>query len=534
MQFTVRDLLRDRSQPVSVQLTDTVETAVALMEKHDFGQLPIVDGQGRPQGMVTHESILRAMYLIEEPIGKLQLAHARVDVDARVYDADSYLFNLFDELKRRSAVLIVDGQRQLEGIITSWDVMEFFRKQTQDFLLVQQVEETLKQFILLRITDENAAQLQAEIDELLPHRRGADFQDLYFREYILLFTHQKVWPLYEPVFRLSHVAMERLLRPLNKVRNRLAHFRGDLSSDEQGRLLFCNELLARHEAEVRAAFAKPSPPPTPNVVEPDEPEAPLDEEQSARDRKYTPLARWLEAQPAEPGWVRLTFAQIEHIIGAELPSGARQPGAWWANDSVGHVQSIEWLSAGWRVSSVDFGEQAVEFSRIKERERAYIEFFGELLADLRKDGRFTGRDSPSRGVHWQVLDRVYHEGKRLGLLAFSFSRSGQARIELYIDTGNGELNKRLFDAVASLQQEVHKELGTDLAWERIDDKRASRIAWYHDGSIVDDPDDLTSLRAWAVSSMPLFNQSVRKRFQEAARGILRRSPPTGPTTASAH
>ena len=97
--------------------------------------------------------------------------------------------------------------------------MEFFRKQTQDFLLVQQVEETLKQFILLRITDENAAQLQvrlqAEIDELLPHRRGADFQDLYFREYILLFTHQKVWPLYEPVFRLSHVAMERLLRPLN-------------------------------------------------------------------------------------------------------------------------------------------------------------------------------------------------------------------------------------------------------------------------------------------------------------------------------
>jgi hypothetical protein len=50
-------------------------------------------------------------------------------------------------------------------------------------------------------------------------------------------------------------------------------------------------------------------------------------------RKYLPLNRYLEAIPADTQSVCLTFAQMEEILGSELP-----PSAWlahyWAGSSV--------------------------------------------------------------------------------------------------------------------------------------------------------------------------------------------------------
>lgn len=47
--------------------------------------------------------------------------------------------------------------------------------------------------------------------------------------------------------------------------------------------------------------------------------------------------------------------------------------------------------------------------------------------------------------------------------------------ELYIDRGNQEENKRIFDHLASHRDEIERVFGTALTWERLDAKRASRI-----------------------------------------------------------
>lgn len=55
-------------------------------------------------------------------------------------------------------------------------------------------------------------------------------------------------------------------------------------------------------------------------------------------------------------------------------------------------------------------------------------------------------------------------------------------------------------------------IGEPLEWERLDRRRASRIALYRDGSIRDDPEKLAELRAWALEKAVLFDKAFRDRL----------------------
>jgi hypothetical protein len=54
----------------------------------------------------------------------------------------------------------------------------------------------------------------------------------------------------------------------------------------------------------------------------------------------------------------------------------------------------------------------------------------------------------------------------------------EGRVELYIDRGAGKAaeNKRLFDRLHSEKNEIEKTFGGELSWQRLDEKRACRIA----------------------------------------------------------
>src|SRR5262249_33607523 len=54
----------------------------------------------------------------------------------------------------------------------------------------------------------------------------------------------------------------------------------------------------------------------------------------------------------------------------------------------------------------------------------------------------------------------------------------KGRVELYIDRGGdqAEPNKRIFDQLHSHKKEIEGAFGGELSWQRVDDKRACRIA----------------------------------------------------------
>lgn len=58
----------------------------------------------------------------------------------------------------------------------------------------------------------------------------------------------------------------------------------------------------------------------------------------------------------------MTFAEIEDVIGCQLPPSARRREEWWSNSPSGHSQARAWLRASYRTSRVDLARETVEFN----------------------------------------------------------------------------------------------------------------------------------------------------------------------------
>ena len=88
--------------------------------------------------------------------------------------------------------------------------------------------------------------------------------------------------------------------------------------------------------------------------------------------KYEPLAKHLESLCKNE--VRLSFDEIEDILGEELPNSARVHHAWWANSRTddSHTWAHLWLQTGWERTEFSLSQEWVNFRRI-----AYYEISDE-------------------------------------------------------------------------------------------------------------------------------------------------------------
>mgnify|MGYP000223311635 CR=1 FL=1 len=79
-------------------------------------------------------------------------------------------------------------------------------------------------------------------------------------------------------------------------------------------------------------------------------------------RKYEPLNAFLKSRSDE--YVRMTFAEIEAVIGAKLPA-SRMHRAWWSNNPDNNVMTREWLDAGYETESVDIPGEKLVFRKTR-------------------------------------------------------------------------------------------------------------------------------------------------------------------------
>lgn len=67
--------------------------------------------------------------------------------------------------------------------------------------------------------------------------------------------------------------------------------------------------------------------------------------------------------------------------------------------------------------------------------------------------------------------------------AASFAQGGKLRNELYIDFGDADRNKQLFDSLSAKKELVENTYGGPLSWEALPERRACRIAVYGHGDV---------------------------------------------------
>lgn len=81
--------------------------------------------------------------------------------------------------------------------------------------------------------------------------------------------------------------------------------------------------------------------------------------------KYAALAEYLEKYQKDT--IRLSFAEVEGVIGEPLPYSARHHDAWWANSRTNdtHLWAHLWIRAGWEKCGLNLNESWVEFKRVE-------------------------------------------------------------------------------------------------------------------------------------------------------------------------
>lgn len=77
--------------------------------------------------------------------------------------------------------------------------------------------------------------------------------------------------------------------------------------------------------------------------------------------KYEPLAVFLKKQRMAE--IRMTFDQIEDLIGGKLPASASEHRAWWSNNPSNSVITRAWLEAGYRTEDVDMASRKLVFRK---------------------------------------------------------------------------------------------------------------------------------------------------------------------------
>lgn len=87
-------------------------------------------------------------------------------------------------------------------------------------------------------------------------------------------------------------------------------------------------------------------------------------------------------------------------------------------------------------------------------------------------------------------------------------------IELYIDYGEQEQNKQIFDVLQAEKDVIEAEFGAELSWRRLDDKRASRILYYiRDHGSLHDVDKWDDLQDMMIDAMIRFDRAFRQRLK---------------------
>lgn len=95
-----------------------------------------------------------------------------------------------------------------------------------------------------------------------------------------------------------------------------------------------------------------------------------------------------------------------------------------------------------------------------------------------------------------------------------------ARVEVYISRSNKDENKFILDELKKLQSQIEDDFGSKLIWQRLDDKKASRIKYELSGVSYFNEEDWVKMMDFLVDSMNRLIEAFRTPLKEVRSKLL--------------
>jgi CBS domain-containing protein len=247
MLFPIQQLIEGRGAPLCVRKDTTVNDALALMVKNDYSQLPVVDEDGDLCGIISETSIIGMYHHVGATVSLLDLTVDHCATTPVTISPESDIFVALDLLKNVYAIVVVKNKKPV-GILTDYDTTHFFRDVTEDLILVEDIEVTLRQqYIEIAFPEEKA--LEAALIKAFGHDKkdttkpAQEYEELSFRQHAQLITTGKNWPKFKGTLEPKDL-FKQLMEQVGEIRNQLAHFRGRLDPVQHNVLLRARDWLA--------------------------------------------------------------------------------------------------------------------------------------------------------------------------------------------------------------------------------------------------------------------------------------------------
>lgn len=212
---SLRTTLFGDRQPsaVTVRMNDSLTTAVSIMMRHDFSQLPVVRSQSECRGAVSWESIARTRSYRPEA----GLLDCTLPVD-QCSLKDDVLDNL-PRIMTHGFVVLKDDSRRIAGVVTVSDITEAFGLLTGPFLRLGQVETRLR-----KIARDHGFPIPASSDN-----KTQEVDDLVLGDLKALFDNDANWNRLR--WDVDRAEFRGLMGDVVQYRNIVMHFRTPHSGD---------------------------------------------------------------------------------------------------------------------------------------------------------------------------------------------------------------------------------------------------------------------------------------------------------------
>ena len=147
-------------------------------------------------------------------------------------------------------------------------------------------------------------------------------------------------------------------------------------------------------------------------------------------------------------------------------------------------------------------QQGQKDGELAERDVLRLKFWGELLEKAKAKTKLHAKVSPGIG-NWVSA------GAGKSGLGFNYVvRMDDAQVELYIDRGDVEWNKMVFNTFMQHQTEIEQIFGEPLDWQLLPDKRASRIRFVISSYGLNDQEHWDELQYKLIDAMIRFERAL--------------------------
>ena len=223
-----------------------VRDALTRMAEHDYSQVPVIGRDGYVRGAFSYRSFaLAASSATLKEVKSQDCMPGDLPVEEFVeifqYARTTQELREVLEIVQRDGGILIGTPDRLKAILTSTDIVQYLEREARPFIMVSEIERTLRELIRSAFTDGELIECALRTLKSAYEKQGRSIpptklHEMTFNDYIPLICNEENWPRFEDVLGGFRPRVRSKLEEVRDLRNVLSHFKRDTTREDREKI----------------------------------------------------------------------------------------------------------------------------------------------------------------------------------------------------------------------------------------------------------------------------------------------------------